>query len=146
MRLPVLCLSVQSELMGKKKKKKTLPGLLVRLLLLLLVTDPISALWDRVREKEKEERKKAKERGEEGRGRGRGRGSVSADEERGEESEGEGERVPVDGEREQPGQRGESGDSGALTQRRATLKGICWQWEVVLLSQMTSASLLKSIG
>ncbi len=43
-------------------------------------------------------------------------------------------------------QRGESSDSGALTQRCVTLKGMCWLWEVVLLSQMTSASLLKTIG
>lgn len=41
---------------------------------------------------------------------------------------------------------GENSGSGALTHRCITLKGMCWLWEVVLLSQMTSASLLKTIG
>lgn len=55
-----------------------------------------------------------------------------------------GEKVSGQGERNR--ERGESSDSGALTQRCVTLKAMCWLWEVVLLSQMTSASLLKTIG
>lgn len=42
--------------------------------------------------------------------------------------------------------RAESSDSGALTQRCHTVKGMCWMWEEVLLTQMTSPSLLKAIG
>lgn len=42
--------------------------------------------------------------------------------------------------------RAESSDSGALTQRCHTVKGMCWMWEEVLLTQMTSPSLLKTIG
>ncbi len=65
---------------------------------------------------------------------GRGEGALAVIKRRGEIIEKARERVR------------ESSDSGALTQRCVTLKGMCWQWEVVLLSQMTSASLLKTIG
>lgn len=97
------------------------------------------SLWDRVREKEKK-RRGGEQKREEGRGEGprawrkRGRGI------RGKA------RKWLWTMREEHRQRGESSDSGALTQRCLTLKGMCWQWEVVFLSQMTSASLLKSIG
>lgn len=68
---------------------------------------------------------------------------MSADQER-ERHQREGKKVSVSKERERG--RGESSDSSALTQRCHTLKGMCWLWEVVLLSQMTSPSLLKTIG
>lgn len=42
--------------------------------------------------------------------------------------------------------RGESGDSGALTQPWHRLKGMCCVWEVVPLSEMASPSLLETIG
>lgn len=78
----------------------------------------------------------SKERG------GAGRGNASEKERARERNQEEGEKVSVDNEREtQTEERGESSDSGALTQRCVTLKGMCWLWEVVLLSQMTSASL-----
>lgn len=63
-----------------------------------------------------------------------------------EESERRGESVCGERERDIEGRREESGDSGALTQLCVTLRGMCWLGEVVLLSQMTSASLLKTIG
>lgn len=100
-------------------------------------------LWDRVREKKEEEKKKT-ERG------GAKRGTTSAEEERErrrEKTERGWESVRGQRGRNTSGQeRGESSDSCVLTQRCLTLKGMCWLWEVVLLSQMTSASLLKTIG
>lgn len=84
------------------------------------------------RERERGE-EESKERG------GARKGTMSADRER-ERHQREGEKVSVGNERET-----DSG-IGALTQRCHTLKGMCWLWEVVLLSQMTSPSLLKTIG
>lgn len=67
-------------------------------------------------------------------------------EKRGERREGEKVSVGSGGGRRRRQRRGESGGSGALTRRCHTLRGMCWRWEVVLLSQMTSPSLLKTIG
>lgn len=55
-------------------------------------------------------------------------------------------KLSVSGEREARTERGESNDSGAFTQRCHRLKGICCVREVVPLSEMTSPSLLKTIG
>lgn len=94
-------------------------------------------LWFRIKEKEGEERR--------GERQGERRGKQSAEKEREQEESGR-RRESVCGPNGRNSQRGDSRDSGALTQRGVTLKGMCWLSEVVLLSQMTSASLLKTIG
>lgn len=57
-----------------------------------------------------------------------------------------GAKVSVSGAREEHGQREESSASGAFTQRCHRLEGMCCVQEVVPLSEMTSPSLLETIG
>lgn len=127
-----------------KSQGEVLPGLSVRLPL-LSVTDPISACGT----ESERERRKGRRRLREGRGGEKGPWARARRAKRAErEARGGKARkcLWAAGGRRRRHRREKSGGSGALTRRFHTLRGMCWQWEVVLLSQMTSPSLLKTIG